>query len=270
MSILAPATLLAQDYEYHPLLSDNFTASLGAMRSNNSFKMRADFGAIPEPFREDIDFNDDLKVSDTSTFFNGNLKWRFGKKRKWSLAGQYFSNNATGSAILEEDIEWDDVIFLEGTNVGAGVKLEVARLFLGRSFFKNAQNDFGLGIGLHILDLSAFIEGEAFINDGSSGFRRETQSISQPLPNIGGWYNYSPARNWLVHARVDWISANIGDYDGGLLNASVGVSYQAWRHVGFDLSWQYFNLNLDIDKQDWNGGVDMTYSGPVLAVVFGW
>jgi len=38
----APGTLLAQDYEYHPALSDNFSAVLGAMRSSNSFKVSAD------------------------------------------------------------------------------------------------------------------------------------------------------------------------------------------------------------------------------------
>jgi hypothetical protein len=93
---------------------------------------------------------------------------------------------------------------------------------------------------------------------------------NQPLPNIGAWYNFSPARNWLLHGRVDWISANIGDYDGTLWNTSVGVSYQAWRHIGFDLSWQYFNLNLKVDKSDWRGKADMTYSGPVLAITGNW
>ena len=73
-----------------------------------------------------------------------------------------------------------------------------------------------------------------------------------------------------MHARVDWISANIGDYDGTLWNTSLGVNFQAFSHVGFDLSYQYFNLNLTVDKEDWKGGVDMTYNGPVLSVTFNW
>ena len=266
-----PAALLAQDYEYHPMLSDNFTASLGAMKSSNSFKMRAE--AIIDPYRydnKDIDFGDRLGVSDSSTFFNGNLRWKFGKKKKWYLSGQYFSNNATGSRILKEDIEWEDVVFREGTYAEAGVKLAVTRVFLGRSFYKNEKNDFGLGIGIHNLDLSAFIEGEVLINDQTTGKKKVAKGASQILPNIGSWYLFSPARNWLLHARVDWISANIGDYDGGLWNASAGIGYQAWRHVGFDLSWQYFNLHVDVDKPSWTGGANMTYSGPVLAVTFGW
>jgi hypothetical protein len=264
-------SLLAQDYEYHPVLSDNFTAAFGAMRSSNSFKVEADSlvpdNTLPE---DEVDFEDSLGISHHSTLFNGQIRWKFGKARKWSLWGQYFSNDATGESVLTEDIEWDGVIFREGSFVGAGVKLAVARVFIGRSWIKNAQNDFGVGIGLHNLDMDAYIEGEIQIDDETTEFQRVEVGDSQPLPNIGAWYNFSPARNWLLHARVDWISANIGDYDGTLWNTSVGVGYQAWRHVGFDLSWQYFNLNLNVDKTDWKGGVDMTYSGPVLAMTFNW
>ena len=265
---VAPAVLVAQDYNYHPILSDNFSATLGYMRSSNSFTFESD--AIGNP-GDEIDFDDALKVSDHSSLFNGQLRWKFGSERKWSISGQYFSNNAKGKAVLEEDIEWDGVTFGAGTNVGAGVKLAVTRLFLGRSFVMNEQHDFGIGLGLHNLDISAYIEGEAIINDNTTEFQRAEVGDNQPLPNIGGWYNYSPAKHWLLHARVDWISANIGDYDGGLWNANVGVGYQLWRNVGVDLSWQYFNLNLDVeDEGDWVGGAEMTYSGPVVSMTFNW
>lgn len=258
---------MAQEYDYHPTLSDTFTASLGAMRSKNSFKVQSDrLGDVGD----NIDFGDSLGVSHRSTFFNGQLRWKFGREKKWSLSGQYFSNDATGSSVLTEDIEWDGLTFREGTFAEAGVKLKVARLFLGRSLFKNDTNDFGLGVGIHNIDLKAFIEGEIIINDVTTGVQRSDVSGSQILPNIGGWYNFSPAKRWLLHARLDWISASIGDYDGSLWNSSIGINYQAWRHVGFDLAWQYFNLNINVDKDDWRGGADMTYSGPVLAVTFGW
>jgi hypothetical protein len=262
-----PAVVLAQGYEYHPALSDTFTATLGYMRSSNSFRLESD---VLGDIGDDIDFDDALKVSDHSSFFNGQIRWKFGSTRKWSIAGQYFSNKATGDAVLEKDVEWDGITFREGTNVGSGVNLAVTRLFIGRSFILNEQHDFGLGIGLHNLDISAYIEGEIITDDETTGFQRAEVSDNQPLPNIGGWYNYSPAKNWLLHARVDWISANIGDYDGSLWNTSVGVGYQVWKNVGFDLSWQYFNLNLNVDSDDWTGGADMTYSGPVLAMIFAW
>jgi hypothetical protein len=267
----APVALLAQDYEYHPALSDRFYASFGAFRSNNAFKVGAgDPGADNSLPEDEIDFESILDVDDNSTLFDLKLRWKFGKTKKWSLAGQYFSNDATGESVLTEDVEWDGLTFREGTFVGAGVKLAVTRVFIGRSFIKNDRNDFGVGIGLHNLDMDVYIEGEVKIDDETTEFQRGEVGGNQPLPNIGGWYNFSPARNWLLHGSVDWISANIGDYDGTLWNFNAGVSYQAWRHVGFDLSWQYFNLNFKVDKSDWKGGADMTYSGPILAITGNW
>ena len=263
----APGILLAQDYAYHPVLSDRFTATLGAMRSSNAFKFESDVLGDPG---DDIDFGDELAVSQNSTLFNGQLRWKFGKKKKWSLAGQYFSNNNKGETVLTEDVEWDGLTFREGSFVNSGVKLAVTRLFIGRSFIMNDRTDFGAGFGLHNLDMSVFIEGEIAIDDETTGFQRGEVGGNQPLPNIGAWYKFSPAKKWLLHARVDWISANIGDYDGTMWNINAGVNYQAWRHIGFDLSWQYFNLNLKVDKSDWKGEADLRYSGPVLAITGNW
>jgi hypothetical protein len=259
--------LLAQEYDYHPYLSDAFTVSLGAMRSNNSFKVESDLGS---DIGDEIDFDDTLDVSDHSTFLNGQIKWKFGSTQKWSIAAQYFSNNAKGSAELAEDVEWDGLTFREGTFVDSGVKMSVARLFFGRSFVKNERNDFGIGVGIHALKMKAFIEGEVKIDDETTEFQRGAVDVSQPLPNIGAWYLFSPAKKWLLHGRIDWIGASIGDYDGHMWNTNIGVNYQAFRHIGFDLSWQYFNLNVNVDSDDWTGGADMTYSGPVLAITGNW
>jgi hypothetical protein len=264
---MGPGVLLAQSSDFHPYISDRFTVSVGAMRSSNSFNFESD--AIGDP-GDDVDFNDSLNVSDHSTFLNGQIKWKYGDEQKWALAAQYFRNKATGDAILTDDIEWEGLTFEEGTNVGAGVKLAVTRLFVGRNFIKNDQTEFGMGIGLHNLDLTVYIEGEAIVDGETTGFQRAEESENQPLPNIGGWYNYSPAKKWLIHARLDWISAEIGNYDGSLWNASLGVAYQAWRHVGFNVYWQYFGLDLKVDKNDWKGGANMDYSGPVLGMTFTW
>jgi len=77
--IVSPGILLAQDNDSHPTLSDTFTFSLGAMRSSNSFKMRSDLG---DDIGDEIDFDNTLRVSDHSTFFNGQLKWKFGSSQK--------------------------------------------------------------------------------------------------------------------------------------------------------------------------------------------
>ena len=241
--------------------------SVGAFRSDSSFKLRS---SLLDDINDDIDFGDSIGVDKSSTLLNAQLRWKFGKKRKWSIWGQYFKNDATGESVLTEDVEWQDVIFREGTFVDGGVSIEVIRAFVGRSFIKNERHDFGLGAGIHSLDLGAYIGGEIIVNDETTDYRRYPSDASQILPNVGGWYTFGIAKSWVFHARVDWISANVGDYDGTLWNTNVGVNFQAWRHVGFDLSYQYFDLDLKVDKEDWDGGARMTYSGPVIGMTVNW
>lgn len=261
--------LSAQDSAYHPALTDPFEFSVGAFRSDNSFKMRAE-GKTVNIDGDDIDFGNSVGVDEGSTLANVQLGWNFGKARKWTLMGQYFANDASGSATLEEDVEWQDVVFKEGTFVDAGVKIEVIRLFVGRSLFKNEQSDFGIGAGIHNLDLSAYIGGEIITEEVDTGYRRVKASNSAPLPNIGAWYRFSPTKRWLLFGRIDWISADIGDYDGSLWNTNIGFDYQFTDHFGGALYWQYFELDLNVTKSDWKGGAALKYNGPVLGVTFNW
>ena len=135
LCLTAITPLYAQQSDYHPGLSDRFTFAVGAFRSSNTFKIRAD----GQDINTDIDFNDTLGVSDSGTLFNAQLRWRFGSTKKWSLWGQYFSSDYSGTATLTEDVEWQDVTFGEGTFVSAGVAFDISRLFIGRgkrpSFF---------------------------------------------------------------------------------------------------------------------------------------
>ena len=267
--VSASGSLLAQDQDsdFHPALSDNFILGVGLFRSDNAFKLSAGVGG---DISDDIDFGDSVGVDETATLFNAQLRWKFGKKRKWSLWGQYFETDASGNATLSEDVEWEGLIFREGTFVEGGVDISIARLFLGYSIVKKPQHDFGVGAGIHNLDLGAFIGGEVRINDETTGYQRADVGASQPLPNIGTWYNFSPAKRWLLHGRVDWISANIDVYDGTMWNFNAGVNFQAWKHVGFDISYQYFDLELSVDDGDWIGGAKMSYSGPVVSMTFNW
>jgi hypothetical protein len=260
--------LAADEYDYHPALSDRFLFTLGAFSSDNNLKIAAS-GSVNSTER-DVDFGKAAGVDEKNTVFNGQLRWQFGDAQKWSLWGQYFRNNSTGKKELDQDVEFQDVVFRQGSYAEAGVKVEVIRAFVGRSLVRNAQHDFGIGAGLHNLKITAFIGGEVLADDATLTFQEKTATSNAPLPNLGSWYNYAPSKHWLVHGRVDWMSAKVGDYSGTLWNNSVGVDYQFARNFGVDLSYQFFKINLDVDKSDWHGGVDMSYKGPVISVTANW
>lgn len=264
-TVACPAAMAQENSDVHPWLEDDFIISLGGFYPSKQFKLSVD----GESSNSEIDFDRDAAVIDRESTGVLNFRWKFGEK--WSLAGQYYATRDSGEAVLEEDIEFRDNVLRAGSNIGAGADLDLARIFVGREFFTDEPyHEFGLGAGLHWLQISAYVEGEMFVNDTSQGFKRESASADLPLPNIGTWYWHSLSPQWLLTARLDWFSASIDEYSGSLWNAGVGINYQPWEHVGFGLSWQYFRIDVDLDKNNWHGNVELKQDGPALSVNFNW
>ena len=260
-----PVQVLAQESgETHAWLKDRFQVSVGAFARQQAFKLGAD-GSFPE---EEIDFDKVLGVDDDDVSASLTFRWNFGEK--WSLWGQAWRVNAKGGALLLEDVEWQNLVFQEGSFVNAGVENSVIRAFFGRKISYGPRHEFGLGLGFHWLELSAFIEGEALVNDIPSGFQRGDVSAGAPMPNIGGWFYYSASKRWLLEARLDWLDVSVGDYSGSIWNSSVGVNFQAFRNMGISLNYQIFALNAEVDSGDWRGGAELSYHGPFLALTANW
>jgi hypothetical protein len=263
---LLSTPLIAQtgSSERHPWFDDDFIISIGGYLPSKNFKIRVD-GNIPG---EGIDFDRGVDVAKDETTLSVSGRWMFGEK--WSVAGQYWRTSDGANAALQEDISWGDYVLNQGSNVGAGVTVDVGRVFFGRKFSDGQNHEFGAGLGLHWLKIGAYIDGEFFLNGESTGFRRESVSAKAPLPNIGAWYWYALSPKWLISTRLDWFGATFGDYSGDLWNGNAGINYQPWDHFGLGLSYQFFRIDLDVDKTDWRGNVELTYSGPFLSANFNW
>jgi len=242
--------------DLHPFLTDGFSLDIGLFYPDREWDLRVN-GTIGGENGE-IDFDEGLNLGNPDNIFAAEMAWRF--KGRWSLLVQLFDSSDSTSTVLEEDIEWGDVVFGAGTGAVAGTDLNLARLFVGRQLDTSKYHDVGIGGGIHYLDIGASIEGTIIIN-GAQASARESVGISAPLPNIGAWYRYSISPRWAFRTRFDLLSADIGDYSGLLLNASLGVNYQAFRHFGIGAAYNYFELDVSINRPNWRGDIEMVYQG---------
>jgi hypothetical protein len=243
--------------DVHPYFTEKFFVDVGLFFPDRKIKLSAN-STFNGP-NLGVDFNDELRIRNSDETFAADFGWRFAEN--WVLLGQFFESNARSRWTLVEDIEWKDVVFQAGINVGGGSDFSVTRVFLGRTLNGSDVHEFGLGAGFHWLDMGSFIEGNAFINDQSIEFRRSAVHIHAPLPNIGAWYKYSISPRLALRTRLDWLSANVGSYDGEMINFSLGLNYQIVEHFGVGLNYNDFELNVEVDKTDWRGRVDMAYEG---------
>lgn len=223
-------------------------------------------GQISPENSEDIDFSQTFDLGGTENTLNLDFVWRFSKSKFWSVRGQYFRVSAVKEAVLEREIEWEDVTYQAGARVKAGYGLSLYRIFFGRVISTGQKHELGGGLGIHGLNTNAFIEGEAFVDDASVGFSRENVSVFLPLPNIGLWYIWAPTPKWSFSATIDWFGIKVGDYSGGLWNLSPGVVFQPFNNIGFSVNYHYLKYYADVTQDSWNGSFDMTFRGPSLGV----
>jgi len=264
LCIVAPRlTLAAEPEDLHPFLERGFSLDLGVFFPDRSLDVRVN-GPVAG-INEEIDFDKGFRLSEADETFSAELSWRF--RGKWSVVGQYFKSSDSGKAVLAEDIEWGDVVFGAGSDAAAGINFSVTRIFFGRQLNTRKSHDFGIGGGFHWLEIGAFIEGEILINGTSSAARRSV-SEGALLPNIGAWYKYSISPRWALRTRLDLLSADVGDYDGLLVNVALGVNYQAFEHFGVGVNYNYFELDVSIDKSDWRGNIETTYDGVYVYASF--
>ena len=182
--------------------------------------------------------------------FAAELRWRF--TERWQIATQYFKFNERAVNVLRQDIDVQGLEFLAGDILAASTKLDVTRLFIGRDLLRNERHVLGIGVGVHMLDLSA--EGSA---DG-------------PLPNIGAWYIWGPNDRWALTTRLDWLSASIDAYDGTIVNASAGFNFRIMKNIGAGINYNVFTLNVNVSDSDWSGKADVRLHGPYAYVSVYW
>ncbi len=265
--IAGTSPLYAQDRsDVHPSLTKKYVLDLGVFFPDRSFKIDVDgsiAGANPS-----IRFEDEFGLNRSDEVFAIDFGWRFGKK--WSLLTQYFESSGSRSAVLDEDIEWKDVVFEQGSNAVAGQDFRLVRVFFGRQFNTSERHDFGIGAGLHWLEIGAFIEGNIIVGGGPNEFRRESVNVEFPLPNIGVWYRYSLSPKWAFRSRYDYLNADIGDFNGSMTNAALGLNYQLFENFGVGLNYNFFELDLGVTKPDWRGQVKSRYEGLFVYISANW
>lgn len=250
---------IPQDYS---VLMDRFKVKAGVFIPSRNVAVRAD-GSTPN---DEIDFDETFGFTDNESTFFLQFDWRFSRNKKWMVSGEYFSVNNANRATLPRDIEFDDVTFKEGSFVRAGIEFALYRAFFSYAIITKPKHLFGAGLGSHLFRVGAFIEGEVKTDQGDGEFEKKRVSALIPLPNVGGYYYFSPHKRWMFGARVDWFGVTIDKYSGGLWNIAPNVNFQIFRNFGVGLDYRFFFLNAKVSETKWNGNFQMDFSGPLFTI----
>jgi hypothetical protein len=94
--------------------------------------------------------------------------------------------------------------------------------------------------------------------------RKESASVGLPAPVIGLRGLVSLTHDFWLDASAQFFALSIDEYDGNLQDYRVFVTWQPKKWLGVGAGYNRFKVDVDVEKNSFNGNLDWIYDGPML------
>ncbi|KPK56695.1 MAG: hypothetical protein AMS22_00030 [Thiotrichales bacterium SG8_50] len=244
---------------------EKFTVSAGIFLT--SFDTRVQVDNADLDVGDDIDLEDDLDLKDSEVIFWGGGIWRF--KPRHQLAVSYFNWSRDATATALEDITIGDETFPVGAEIQTDFKFQSIPVTYGYSFIKSRKNELAATVGLHWNSINLSFAADAFVGgEGTDG--KVSAKADAPLPLIGLVYSHYLNDRWILslHGEVFSIrlSEDVSSFSGSLANTRASAEYLVINNLSVGLAVNWFQLDVEVQSDDWQGELKYEYFGPQLYV----
>jgi hypothetical protein len=184
---------------------------------------------------------------------------RLGESRRHRLDFGYFDLSRSGTKTTGRDITIGNTLYPTGTTVDTEFDLKLFKGAYSYSLVQDDRIDFGLGAGLYVAPVNFQV------SNSVPGAREESSSTS-PLPFLELHIDYALTPKLFLKQKLDLFYAEYKDFKGRLVDASIGLEYNIWKHFGLGLAFNIFSLHVE-DKGDatnLKGSIDLAFSGLML------
>lgn len=244
----------ADEVPKHPLLNDTFRLSLGGFYADSTTQAR--LGSSTGGAGVDVNFEDALGLEERKWIGEVSMYWRISER--WRVDLDYFNLDRSASRALSKDISWGDQTFTAGTTVNSAVQISDLRAAVGYSFFRRADKELGVGVGLHTLKFKASLD--------AAGIGGRTESATAPLPIFAIYGAFALTDTWALAVRTDWLSLDYDKYSGGIRSSAIDIVYQPFKHVAFGVGMHSLDLRMDVDNPNSKFQARVNLQGPAAFV----
>lgn len=206
----------------------------------------------------DIDVEEALDLDTSTTVFRAGALYRFGRSRRHRLDLTYFDLRRRGTKVLERDIEFDDQKFTIGTTIDSFFNVRIFKGAYNYSFFQDDRFDVALSLGLYVTPID--------IGISAAGIGTEEEHITAPLPVFGLRADFALTPKLFLKQKLEFFYLEIDNFKGSILDGSIGLEYNAWKHVGFGIAADVLSLRIEAEGEDYptidfRGNIEFNYVG---------
>lgn len=257
LSLAAAPSAAADDVN---LLETAGYLSLGTFINGSKLKIRLD-GEAGETGTE-VDWDNTFGDDDVTRFRLDGL-WRFADRHYLRFLYTDYSRSRT--ATFDEDIEWGGETIPVGAEVRASLGFEIIELAYEYAFLKRENYELAGTLGLHYTTFDASLKATVTTpGGGGTAERGGTASVDAPMPVLGlrGMWNFG--KNFYLDGQAQFFTLSIDNLDGDIINYRVALLWQPKKYVGLGVGYDYFKVDVDVEKNRFNGSMEWEYSGPQI------
>lgn len=263
LSLLGFTSAWANEKTINNVLDKRFTIYGGL----HFYQSDGDFRSTREG-RPEIELDlDDLNLDKNAVHPTAGAIFNFSKK--WTLRLEYFGRHEDSKATADFNFNFDDIIVPVGARIDTNWDLDVYVANLAYNFIHSERARFGVGIGVHAVDLDLKISAKVTVAEEETSFGEGNEDFLAPVPNLYAHGAYAFTDRFLLRFGGGWLSLKSGDFNGSLLVAHAFLEYWPFRYAGFGAGYRYTAIDIEID----DGEKEMEYNGrlpgPELYVTFG-
>jgi len=253
------AATTAQADEAPNLLTDPFHVAVGTFVISTEPTVQLN----GETVRGDrVDFDSVLGGGDASRV-RLDADWRFGDTQRHKLRLIGFQMQRERTTTIDEEIEWGGDVYPVNARVAAEFKFSVIELAYEYAFLRTDTYEVGGSVGLHYTTFDASLNAKNTSTGEELDISNEA-SVNAPLPVIGARGLWKLPHNFYVDAQAQFFALSIDEYDGSVQDYRLMLTWQPKTWAGIGIGYNSFNVNVDVEKDRFNGSLDWTYKGPMI------
>ena len=230
-------SLFARAESIHPDLTDKWQFNLGVLQQEPEATIRSTAPGDPET---EIDL-DDLGLDDSVTVPQIGARWRF--SNKWALNLLYSDFGLSGGETVSSSFNYDGTTYPVNASLKTNLDITLYIATIDYAFWQSDKAEWGVGLGLHAIDLDASIKGSL----NNLALTSTGADFLAPLPNLRIFARYAFTPKLLTSVSAGWLGAEIDKYDGQLLVASASLDYRVSKRWSIGLNYQLTDIDMDVD-----------------------
>lgn len=263
VALVLPGVAVAREGD-ESLLTNRFQLGLGTFINGSQLKIRLDgeAGEIGTP----IDWSRTIGDQDLSRFRLDGL-WRISARHHLRL--MYTDYNWSTVRSIEEEIIWDGDVIPVGASVSAFFGFEVLEASYEYAFVKRPDFEVAGTFGLHFTSMEASLLARVQVGDDQAAVERGGETdFDAPLPVLGARGLWRLRDDLYLDVLGQAFSLSIDDYDGRILNLRAFLIWQWHPRLGLGVGYDWFDVDIDGEEDDFRGTLDWTYEGPQIFLNF--